>query len=138
MSWVLAFINEDDIQKIANKLFQISNKEIDFTYNITENAADLLEEIGFVFSWNNKFNASDLEFIVSSLINEEFNFSCPPTTFSADLFKYAQNELVKIGLELMSLESYGDNYYFFVEHKNEVEKVKELSKITGIELRKLK
>ena len=131
-------INEDDLEKIAKKLFQISNKEIDFTYSITENAADLLEEIGFVFSWDNKFSASDLEFIVSSLIKEEFNFSCPPNTFSADLLKYVQNELVKIGLELMSLESYSDNYYFFVTNKNEAKKVKESSKITGIELRKLK
>ena len=130
-------INEDDLQSIAKKLYENPCKIIDFANTITANGSDLID-LGFVFSWDYKFSASDLEYIVSSLIKKEFKFNCPENIFSADLFKYAQEELTKMKLELMSLESFGDEFYFFVVNKDQVEKVKELSKITGIELRKLK
>ncbi|WP_309608993.1 hypothetical protein [Flavobacterium sp.] len=111
-------IDENDLERVSNKLFQIANKEIDFTFSLTENTFDLLDELGFVFPWDYKFSASDLEFIISSLIKEEFNFRCPENIFSTDLFKYAQKKLTKIDLELMSLESFGDNFYFFIVNKN--------------------
>lgn len=71
------------------------------------------------------------------MIGEDFNFEYPEETYSHDLFPYIQSALEKRGFELMSYDTKGDNYLFFVANKNDVDRILELSELTKIEIDKL-
>ncbi|GAA6764428.1 hypothetical protein AAFH68_03580 [Flavobacterium sp. CGRL1] len=71
------------------------------------------------------------------MIGEDLNFEYPEETYSHDLFPYIQSALEKRGLELMSYNTNGDNYLFFVANKEDVGRILELSEITKIEIDQL-
>jgi hypothetical protein len=71
------------------------------------------------------------------MIGEDLNFEYPEETYSHDLFPYIQSALEKRGLELMSYDTHGDHYLFFVASKSDVARILELSELTKIEVEQL-
>ncbi|MHC0442702.1 DUF6630 family protein [Flavobacterium sp. 3-210] len=53
------------------------------------------------------------------------------------MFSYIQSALEKRGLELMSYNTNGDNYLFFVDNKEDLDRILELSELTKIEVDQL-
>ena len=89
--------------------------------------------------WNSdwKFDPEDAEYFISEMIGEDLNFEYPEETYSHDLFPYIQSALEKRNLELMTYDTHGDNYLFFVANKNDVNRILELSELTKIEINQL-
>lgn len=84
-----------------------------------------------------KFDPEDIEWYVSEMLGEDFSFEYPEETYSHDLFPYIQTELAKQNLELMSYDTKGDSYLFFIANKNEVSRILELSEIVEMGIDKL-
>lgn len=92
-----------------------------------------------VDSWNSdwKFDPEDAEYFVSQMIGQDLNFEYPEETYSYNLFPYIQSALEKLDLELMTYDTHGDNYLFFVANKSDVSRILELSELTKIEVNQL-
>ena len=90
-------------------------------------------------SWHSdwKFDPEDIEYFISEMIGETFTFEYPEETYSHDLFPYIQKELAKQDLELMSYDTQGDSYLFFVANKKDVTRILELSEITEMGIDRL-
>ncbi|QLC67532.1 hypothetical protein LPB248_14830 [Flavobacterium sp. LPB0248] len=129
-------IEESDLKKYAEKLFENFNDETKEYYETTEDHFSFFEEIN---TWHSdwKFDPEDAEYFISEMLGEDFKFDYPEETYSHDLFPYIQSELEKSNLELMTYETYGDSYLFFVANKNEVERILEFSELTKIEVTQL-
>ena len=129
-------IEEEELKKQSEILFKNYLKGSEEYHAIVEGHFDFFENIN---AWNSdwKFDPEDAEYFISELIGEDFKFDYPEETYSHDLFPYIQSELEKLNLELMTYETYGDNYLFFVANKDEVERILELSEITKIEVTQL-
>ncbi|MEA9413070.1 hypothetical protein [Flavobacterium sp. PL02] len=84
-----------------------------------------------------KFDPEDAEYFISEMIDQELNFEYPEETYSHDLFPYIQTALGKLDMELMSYDTMGDSYLFFVANKNDVNRILELAEITEIGIDKL-
>ncbi|MDQ5929490.1 MAG: hypothetical protein QG594_1269 [Bacteroidota bacterium] len=130
--------NADDklLKKQAKKLFNNFKKDSNEYHVITEGYFDFFENVDV---WNSdwKFDPEDAEYFISEIIGENLNFEYPEETYSHDLFPYIQSALERLNLELMSYDTYGDNYLFFVANKNDVERILELSDIIQIKVDKL-
>ncbi|RZJ55013.1 MAG: hypothetical protein EOO44_02920, partial [Flavobacterium sp.] len=87
-------------------------------------------------AWNSdwKFDPEDAEYFISEMIGQDLNFNYPEETYSHDLFPYIQSALEKHNLELLSYETYGDSYLFFVANKEDVGRILQLSELTKIEV----
>jgi hypothetical protein len=129
-------IEENDLKEYSEKLFENFNDETKDYYETTEDHFSFFEEMN---TWNSdwKFDPEDAEYFISEMIGEDFKFDYPEETYSHDLFPYIQSELEKSNLELLTYETYGDNYLFFVANKEEVERILELSELTKIEVTQL-
>ena len=115
----------------ARSLFENFGEEKDY-----DDEFDFFEGINCWHSdW--KFDAEEAEAIVSDLIDQDFKFEYPDETYSHDLFPYIQTELAKQGLELMSCDTKGDSYLFFVVNKDKVDRILELAELTEIDIDKL-
>jgi hypothetical protein len=92
-----------------------------------------------VDSWNSdwKFGPEDAEYFISEMIGQNLNFEYPEETYSHNLFPYIQSALEKLNLELMTYDTHGDNYLFFVANKNDVARILQLSDLTKIEVNQL-
>jgi len=129
-------IEEKDLKKQSKKLFKDLKEETKDYYEKVEAHFDFFESID---TWNSdwKFDPEDAEYFISEMIGEDLNFEYPEETYSHDLFPYIQSALEKHNLELMTYDTHGDNYLFFVANKNEVERILELSELTKIEVTQL-
>ncbi|MHC0447342.1 DUF6630 family protein [Flavobacterium sp. 3-218] len=129
-------IEDKELKKEAKKLFKNYQKEAKEYHNIVEGHFAFFESID---AWNSdwKFDPEDAVYFISELIGEDFTFDYPEETYSHDLFPYIQSALEKHDLELMTYDTYGDNYLFFVANKDEVERILELSELTKIEVNQL-
>ena len=129
-------IKEKDIKRHSKKLFKNYQKDSTEYHSIVEGHFDFFEAIN---SWNSdwKFDPEDAEYFISEIIGQNFNFDYPEETYSHDLFPYIQKALAKLNLELMTYDTHGDNYLFFVVNISDVDKVLELSEITAIEINAL-
>ncbi|WP_281322634.1 DUF6630 family protein [Flavobacterium aestivum] len=129
-------IEEELLQEQSKKLLENFKKEPKEYHSKVEGHFDFFESID---SWNSdwKFGPEDAEYFISELIGEDFNFEYPEKTYCHDLFPYIQSALAKQNLELMTYETYGDNYLFFVANKSEVDRILELSELTKIEVNQL-
>lgn len=129
-------IEEKELKKQSKKLFKNYKKEAKEYHNIVEDHFAFFESID---AWNSdwKFDPEDAEYFISNLIGEDFTFDYPEETYSHELFPYIQSELEKSNLELLTYETFGDNYLFFVANKDEVERILELSELTKIEVNQL-
>ncbi|MDQ8014109.1 MAG: hypothetical protein REI96_16765 [Flavobacterium nitrogenifigens] len=129
-------IEEDDVKKYSEKLFESFNAETKTYYETTEDHFSFFDEIN---TWHSdwKFDPEDAEYFISEMLGEDFKFDYPEETYSHDLFPYIQSELEKSNLELLTYETYGDSYLFFVVNKDEVERILELSDRTKIEVTQL-
>ncbi|MBF7090591.1 hypothetical protein IUY40_03425 [Flavobacterium sp. ALJ2] len=110
--------------------------------NFGKNEEDEDYEFDFfdgINTWHSdwKFDPEDVECFVSEMIGEDFNFEYPEETYSHDLFPYIQTALAKKDLELMSYDTMGDSYLFFVVNKNDVNRILQLSEITEMGIDKL-
>ena len=128
-------IEEKLLQKQAKKLLKNYQKGTN-EYRDVEGHFDFFESID---CWNSdwKFDPEDAEYFISEMIGEDLNFEYPEETYSHDLFPYIQSALQKHNLELMTYDTHGDNYLFFVANKNEVNRILELSELTKIEVNQL-
>ncbi|MFC0776689.1 hypothetical protein [Flavobacterium sp. HJSW_4] len=121
------------LESQSQELFEKREQNDDeFDYNF-----DFFEGIN---SWHSdwKFDPEDAEYFIGEMLGEEdFTFEYPEETYSHDLFPYIQSELEKRNLELMTCETYGDSYLFFLANKNEVNRILELSELTKLEVVKL-
>lgn len=129
-------IEAKELKKQAKKLFKNYQKETEEYHAIVEDHFAFFESIN---AWNSdwKFDPEDAEYFISNLIGEDFNFTYPEETYSHNLFPYIQSELEKSNLELLTYETFGDNYLFFVANKDEVERILALSELTKIEINQL-
>lgn len=89
--------------------------------------------------WNSdwKFDPEDAEYFISEMIGQDLNFDYPEQTYSHNLFPYIQSALEKLDLELMTYDTHGDNYLFFVANKSDVGRILALSELTKIEVNQL-
>lgn len=128
-------VEEKLLQKQAKKLLKNYQKGTN-EYRDVEGHFDFFESID---CWNSdwKFDPEDAEYFISEMIGEDLNFEYPEETYSHDLFPYIQSALEKHNLELMTYDTHGDNYLFFVANKNEVNRILELSELTKIEVNRL-
>ena len=129
-------LKEKLLEKTAKQLFKNYNKGAEAYHSIVEGHFNFFEAIN---SWNSdwKFDPEDAEYFISEMIGQDLNFEYPEETYSHDLFPYIQSALQPLGLELMTYNTHGDNYLFFIANKNEVYKILEMSELTGIEVNTL-
>lgn len=129
-------VEEKELKKQSKKLLKNFKKESKDYHNIVDGHWDFFESIN---CWNSdwKFDPEDAEYFISEMIGEDLNFEYPEETYSHDLFPYIQSALEKRDLELMSYDTHGDNYLFFVANKNDVGRILELSELTKIEVDQL-
>ncbi|MBS7255508.1 DUF6630 family protein [Flavobacterium branchiicola] len=129
-------IEEKELKGQSKKLFKNYKKSADDYYEIVEDHFEFFESID---AWNSdwKFDPEDAEYFISEMIGEDLNFEYPEETYSHDLFPYIQTALEKRGFELMSYNTNGDNYLFFVANKKDVDRILELSELTKIEVDQL-
>ena len=129
-------VDEKFVKKQSKKLLKNFKKGSD-------NYEEVIEGNWFFFksidSWHSdwKFDPEDAEHFISEMIGQDLNFTYPEKTYSHNLFPYIQSALEKLDLELMTFESYGDSYLFFVANKKDVARIVELSQLTKIEVKKL-
>lgn len=128
-------IPEKELTKQAGKLFKAHQKH-GVMLDILESNESFMDNIN---CWNSdwKFDPEDAEYFISEMIGKTFTFERPEETYSHDLFPYIQTELAKNDFELMSFNTYGDSYLFFVANKTDVAKILELSEITNLEIDRL-
>ncbi|WP_316636211.1 hypothetical protein [uncultured Flavobacterium sp.] len=129
-------VDEKLIRKQSKKLLTNFKKESKEYHAIVENHWSFFESID---CWDSdwKFDPEDAEYFISEMIGEDLNFEYPEETYSHDLFPYIQSALEKRDLELMTYDTHGDNYLFFVANKNDVDRILELSELTKIEINQL-
>jgi hypothetical protein len=122
--------------KQSKKLFKDFKKETKDYHAKVEGHWNFFESIN---CWNSdwKFDPEDAEYFISEMIGEDLNFEYPEETYSHDLFPYIQSALEKRDLELMTYDTQGDNYLFFVANKSDVDRILELSELTKIEINQL-
>jgi hypothetical protein len=128
-------INEKIIKKQAKKMFGKYKKPSEDD-DFFENNYEFLENVN---CWNSdwKFDPEDAAYFISEIIEQDFTFEYPEETYSHDLFPYIQKELAKSELELMSFDTQGDNYLFFVANKKDVSRILELAQIIDVKIDKL-
>lgn len=129
-------IEDKLLKKQSKKLLKSFNKDSEDYHIIVESHFDFFESID---CWNSdwKFDPEDAEYFISEMIGQELNFEYPKETYSHDLFPYIQTTLAELDLELMTYDTHGDNYLFFVANKNDVNRILELSELTKIEVERL-
>jgi hypothetical protein len=129
-------IEESELKEQSEKLFENFKRPEEDYYEIIEGHFEFFEIID---AWNSdwKFDPEDAEYFLSEMIGEDLNFEYPEETYSHDLFPYIQTALEKLGFELMSYNTNGDNYLFFIADKSDVNRILELSELTKIEVDKL-
>ncbi|MBO9586005.1 MAG: hypothetical protein J7574_17700 [Flavobacterium sp.] len=129
-------IEEEELKKQSKILLENYQKGSTEYHAIVFGHFDFFESID---AWNSdwKFDPEDAEYFISEMIGEDLNFEYPEETYSHDLFPYIQTALEKRGFELMSYNTNGDNYLFFVANKEDVDRILELSEITKIEIDQL-
>ncbi|MBF4507100.1 hypothetical protein IRZ83_10505 [Flavobacterium sp. JLP] len=129
-------IEEKELKKQSKKLFKDFKKETKDYYEKVEGHFDFFESID---AWNSdwKFDPEDAEYFISEMVGADLNFDYPEETYSHDLFPYIQSALEKQNLELMTYDTHGDNYLFFIANKDDVERILELSELTKIEINQL-
>ena len=127
-------IDDETLKNEAQNLFEsLKNHDSEVFFE---------ESFGFmnnVNTWHSdwKFDSEDAEHFISEMINQELNFEYPEETYSHDLFPYIQSALAKHNFELMSFDTKGDDYLFFVANKNDVERILELAQLINIDIDKL-
>ena len=126
-------VDEKLVKKQSKKLLKNFKKGHTEYHEIVQGHWAFFEIID---AWNSdwKFDPEDAESFISEMIGEDLNFEYPEETYSHDLFPYIQSALEKRGLELMTYDTHGDNYLFFVANKNDVARILELSELTKIEV----
>jgi hypothetical protein len=124
------------INKQSKKLFKDFQKESKDYHAKVEGHFEFFESID---AWNSdwKFDPEDAEYFISEMIGHDLNFAYPEKTYSHELFPYIQSALEKLNLELMSYNTNGDNYLFFLANKEDVSRILELSDLTKIEVDQL-
>ncbi|MCV9927487.1 hypothetical protein OIU83_07475 [Flavobacterium sp. LS1R49] len=124
------------LKKQSKKFLKNFNKGLEDYEAKVEGDFEFFESID---CWNSdwKFDPEDAESFISEMIGEDLNFEYPEETYSHDLFPYIQSALEKRGLELMTFDTHGDNYMFFVVNKSDVARILELSELTKIEVEQL-
>lgn len=129
-------IEEKLLKKQSKRIFKSFKDESKEDDEVFQENFDFFESLN---TWNSdwKFDPEDAESFISEMIGEDLNFEYPEETYSDDLFPYIQSALEKRGLELMSYETNGDNYLFFVANKDDVARILELSELTKIEVESL-
>ncbi|MBF4517551.1 hypothetical protein IRZ71_14400 [Flavobacterium sp. ANB] len=124
------------LKKQSKKLFKDFQKETKEYHAKVEGHWAFFESID---CWNSdwKFDAENAEYFISEMIGHDLNFEYPEETYSHDLFPYIQTALEKLDLELMTYDTQGDNYLFFVANKDDVGRILQLSELTKIEVNQL-
>ena len=130
--------NADDklVKKQSKKLLKNFKKGPENYHESVEAHWGLFDSVD---CWNSdwKFDPEDAEYFISEMIGEDLNFEYPEETYSHNLFPYIQSALEKHDLELMTYDTQGDNYLFFVANKGDVNRILELSELTKIEINQL-
>lgn len=96
----------------------------------------LLDEHDLLYNCDWKFDPEDISWFISGQLGEDFVFEHPADTYSHDLFPYINKALNSQGLELINLDSDGDNYGFIVVHLEHLPRIIELANLYTIPLHK--
>lgn len=129
-------VDEKFVKKQSKKLLKNFKKGFDNYEEVIEGHWVFFESVD---SWHSdwKFDPEDAEYFISQMIGQDLNFEYPQESYSHNLFPYIQSALEKLDLELMTYDSHGDSYLFFLANKNDVARILELSELTKIEVNKL-
>jgi hypothetical protein len=113
-----------DCKKQAKKMFASLNKK-KAAGGLPDNFEQTLDVASIVNSYYSdwKFDPEDISYGISEMLDEDFTFTYPNNTYSDDLFPYIQDALGKLNLELMTFDTQGDSYQFFLANKIDVEKI---------------
>lgn len=126
-------VDEKSLKKQSKKLLKNFTKEY---YEMVEGHFVFFESVN---CWDSdwKFDPEDAEYFISEMMGEALNFEYSQETYSHDLFPYIQSALEKQDLELMTYDTHGDHYLFFLANKKDVDRILELSELTKIEVNQL-
>jgi hypothetical protein len=134
---------DEDIDEVATGLYEDLMAElpkISGEYSFWNHTETLyynhFKVLNFENAWSSdwKFDPEDAKYFIRDILGKEWPFEYPEETYSDNLFPYIQEGLGKIGLALMGLATYGDNYEFFLVNKENVAKVLKLSKKLYLEI----
>lgn len=128
--------DEKILKKQSKKLFKDFQKEASEYHAKVEGHFEFFESIN---AWNSdwKFDPEDAEYFISEMIGQKLNFEYPKETYSHDLFPWIQSALEKLDFELMTYDTNGDNYLFFVANKRDSDRIIQLSEMINIKIDKL-
>jgi hypothetical protein len=128
--------DDKEYQKDAKKLQTFSKKAVD-EFELHYKARDILDRHDAVYYSDWKFDPEDIEYGLSTILEEKFSFEYPEETYSQDLFPYLHAELAKRGLTVLNIDTGGDSYLFCVVNCADVESVLELSQSIGLTIERI-
>ena len=126
--YIKEYIDEDEQEETS-----AGNKR-ELNYHLIYNFLDEKDMIGNA-DW--KFDPEDLAMFITTLSCKEFTFSYPEGSVSQELFLHANEALAAQNLELINLNSNGDNYGFVLVNKDDVARIIVLSQELDIPFERL-
>jgi hypothetical protein len=123
-------------EKTAAAIMEMKNQEgeQDFSFELYSMLGN--DAGGEHLFWHSdwKFSPEDAVHFISLMLDKQFHFSHPPDAYSSNLFPYLQKALAKENKVLLSFDTQGDIYLFFLINKKDSKKFIELSDKIGIAL----
>ncbi|MGB4811568.1 MAG: hypothetical protein WBP13_03675 [Methylophilaceae bacterium] len=127
-------LDQETLNSEAKKLFALYKKRLK---KVDEEDYDAyFEFMASINFWNIdwKFSAEDAEYGISALMDNDFKFTYPAETYSANLIPFMQSQLEKSGLALMSFDTLGDSYAFFLVNKKDLARLLVLSDLLNLRI----
>ena len=69
-------------------------KNLPFTKEVNKAKKNLIQEVGFDFYFMNKYNLSDIEWIIESILNKYHEDAFDNTNLSSNIFNYFENKRI--------------------------------------------
>ncbi len=112
--------------------------EVPEDVKLTLEIGAIVEKYDLSYHSDWKFDPEDITYAISKMLGADFTFSYPNETYSSSLFPYLQEELLKSNLELMTFDTQGDSYYFFLANSCDVEKILALAQKLRVGIEKIR
>jgi hypothetical protein len=120
------------------KKWKKKTDEVPDDFKLTLEIGAIVEKYDLSYHSDWKFDPEDITYAISKMLGTDFTFSYPNETYSSSLFPYLQEELFKSNLELMTFDTQGDSYNFFLANSNDVEKILALAQKLRVGIEKIR
>jgi hypothetical protein len=127
---------DKEYQKDAKKLQTFSKKAVD-EFELHYKVRDMLDRYEAVYYSDWKFDPEDIEYGLSTILEEEFTFEYPEETYAHDLFPYLQSELAKRELQMLNIDTGGDSYLFCIVNLVDVDRILELAQSIDLKVERI-